>query len=91
MTILLVLTSKPTEFVKTVNQLDAGTKSSGPLKVIRETLRTKGIIGFYAGCGPVIAGNALKAGTRFLSYETIRNSLRDADGKMSMAMNVLGK
>jgi len=61
----------------------------GPVDVMKTTFANKGITGFYSGAVPVIAGNALKASTRFYSYETIRNLLRGADGKLSMGGNVL--
>lgn len=60
-----------------------------PSAVIKDTLARRGITGFYRGCSPFIAGNALKAGTRFFTYESIRDLLRGSDGKMSTASNVL--
>jgi solute carrier family 25 citrate transporter 1 len=70
---------QPTEFIKTTSQLSAKSATGvklGPLDVVRSTFADRGVTGFYRGCGPVVAGNALKAGTRFLTYETIRDLLR---------------
>ncbi|KAI5476041.1 putative Tricarboxylate transport protein (ctp) [Pseudohyphozyma bogoriensis] len=64
-------TTYPTEYVKTRAQLSAKSATPNkPLDIVKETLREKGIRGFYGGCFPVICGNALKAGTRFLTYDT---------------------
>lgn len=76
--------------MKTISQLSGrGTAQSTPLATIRNTLRTRGIVGFYSGCGPVVIGNALKAGTRFFTYETIRDALRGPDRKLSTFKNVM--
>ncbi|OWT38221.1 tricarboxylate transporter [Cryptococcus neoformans Bt1] len=83
----------PTEYVKTMSQLGSrghhAIAQLSPSVVIKDTLARRGITGFYRGCSPVIAGNALKAGTRFFTYESIRDLLRGPDGKLSTASNVL--
>ncbi|WWC63047.1 uncharacterized protein I303_105646 [Kwoniella dejecticola CBS 10117] len=82
----------PTEYVKTISQLGSGSGTSvklSPAAVIKETFSTRGITGFYRGCGPVVTGNALKAGTRFFCYESIRDLLRGPNGKLSTTSNVL--
>ena len=80
----------PTEYVKTVSQLSStGPAPNGPLQIARDLLRTRGISAFYKGCVPVITGNGLKAGTRFFVYETLRDALRDQQGRLSMGRNVL--
>ncbi|ORY81808.1 putative Tricarboxylate transport protein [Leucosporidium creatinivorum] len=80
----------PTEFVKTSAQLQtAGGRATTPVAIFKDTWKTKGIAGFYAGCAPVVAGNALKAGVRFLTYDTVRDSLRDSNGKITPARTVL--
>ena len=74
-----------------MSQLSAQ-QNSGKLRiidVIKQTWETGGVMGFYRGCGPVITGNAVKAGTRFLSYESIRDLLRGPDHKLSNAKNIL--
>lgn len=81
----------PTEYVKTISQL-GGRKAVGkvtPLSIIKETIRDRGLRGFYQGCAPVVTGNALKAGTRFFTYESIRDLLRDSNGKLSTGKNLL--
>lgn len=52
-------------------------------------MRERGLKGFYRGCGPVVTGNALKAGTRFFTYESIRDLLRGPDGKLGTAGTLL--
>lgn len=69
------------------------TNSGGPrppLKVAQEIFATRGLAGFYTGCGAVIAGNALKSATRFFTYESIKNMLpRKEGGKLSPLSNLL--
>ncbi|GAA6023022.1 hypothetical protein JCM10207_002043 [Rhodosporidiobolus poonsookiae] len=80
----------PTEFVKTSAQLQAaGGSATTPGAILRQTWQTRGVTGFYTGCGPVVAGNALKAGVRFLTYDTVRDALRDSEGKISPGRTVL--
>ncbi|WWC93847.1 hypothetical protein V866_000683 [Kwoniella sp. B9012] len=82
----------PTEYVKTMSQLGSGSGVKSkvtPTAVIKDTFAQRGITGFYRGCGPVVTGNALKAGTRFFCYESIRDLLRSSDGKLSTMSNVL--
>ena len=43
------------------------------------TFRDKGIKGFYSGVGALASGNALKAGVRFLTYDTFKEWLRTDD------------
>jgi hypothetical protein len=54
----------------------------GPIGIIRETIAKKGIKGIYAGCTALVAGNAVKAGVRFLSYDQYKSMLKDADVSM---------
>ncbi|MCO5613599.1 hypothetical protein L7F22_067876 [Adiantum nelumboides] len=56
--------------------------------IIRQTFQTRGIPGFYAGCIPMATGNALKAGTRFMVYDTIKDSLRTSDGKLTLPRSI---
>jgi hypothetical protein len=61
-------------------------------EIIKQTYRTNGISGFYRGAVPVVFGNALKAGTRFFTFEAIRDLLKDKEtGKLTPAKNMLGK
>ncbi|KAG5724711.1 hypothetical protein E4T56_gene3652 [Termitomyces sp. T112] len=71
----------PTEFVKTRSQFSG--KKQGPIAIIKETVKTKGITGLYSGCSALVVGNALKAGVRFVSYDHFKQMLADDQGKVS--------
>ncbi|KAJ7650378.1 mitochondrial tricarboxylate transporter [Roridomyces roridus] len=77
----------PTEFVKTRSQF--GGKKEGPITIIRETLKTKGVAGLYSGCSALVVGNAAKAGVRFVSYDHFKSLLADAEGKVSAPRSLL--
>jgi solute carrier family 25 citrate transporter 1 len=59
--------------------------------IITQTIRQKGIQGLYSGAGALIAGNALKAGVRFMTYDSIKALLVDERGKLSPVNGMLGK
>ncbi|KAF2738218.1 mitochondrial carrier [Polyplosphaeria fusca] len=44
---------------------------------------------WYAGCTTLIIGNSLKAGIRFVAFDTYKGMLADADGKVSGPANVI--
>ncbi|KIK57490.1 hypothetical protein GYMLUDRAFT_46071 [Collybiopsis luxurians FD-317 M1] len=71
----------PTEFVKTRSQF--GGKKLAPLQIIRETLKTQGVLGLYSGCTALVLGNATKAGVRFVSYDHFKSMLADSEGRVS--------
>jgi len=48
-----------------------------PIAIIRETLKTKGVIGLYSGCTALMVGGATKAGVRFVSYDHFKHLLAD--------------
>ncbi|THH06495.1 hypothetical protein EW145_g4042 [Phellinidium pouzarii] len=77
----------PTEFVKTRSQF--GGQKKTPVAIIRETLKTKGVIGLYSGCMALVVGNATKAGVRFLSYDHFKHILADPQGKVSAPRSLL--
>lgn len=52
-------------------------KPPNPITIARETVSKHGIRGLYSGCGALVAGNALKAGVRFLSYDHFKSMLKD--------------
>ncbi|RDW74322.1 Tricarboxylate transport protein [Aspergillus mulundensis] len=86
----------PFEFAKTRAQLSqshAGgtstTLSRNPLTVILHTARQDGVRAIYTGCSTLILGTAFKAGVRFLSFDTIKNLLSDADGTLSPGRGIL--
>ncbi|KAJ2227198.1 hypothetical protein H4R99_007974, partial [Coemansia sp. RSA 1722] len=74
----------PTELVKTKMQLQTAHHYSNPLACFRHTIQTQGPQGLYRGLPPMLLGNALKAGVRFLTYDTIKEQLRDPQGRLTM-------
>lgn len=48
-----------------------------------------GVRGLYSGCGALVAGNALKAGVRFLSYDHFKSMLKDEHGKLTAPRSLL--
>jgi len=54
-------------------------KRESPLTVIRETLRSKGVRGLYAGCPALVVGNSVKSGVRFVAYDRFKQALADKD------------
>ncbi|KAL5520571.1 hypothetical protein ACEPAG_9795 [Sanghuangporus baumii] len=81
------LITYPTEFVKTRSQF--GGEKEKPIEIIRDTIRTRGITGLYSGCTALIAGNSVKAGVRFLSYDQFKSMLADREGKVSAPRSLL--
>ncbi|CAA7262692.1 unnamed protein product [Cyclocybe aegerita] len=77
----------PTEFVKTRSQF--GGKKEGPITIIRDTLRTKGVAGLYSGCMALVVGNSLKAGVRFVTYDSLKHKLADKEGKVTPARSLI--
>ncbi|KAL4811445.1 mitochondrial carrier domain-containing protein [Aspergillus unguis] len=86
----------PFEFAKTRVQLSqsaaggaSSTISRNPFAVIFQTARQDGVRAIYTGCSTLILGTAFKAGVRFLSFDTIKNQLSDADGSLSPGRGIL--
>jgi len=82
----------PADFVKTRAQFASGSIQGGTTSItsiLRSVFREKGVRGFYSGSGALITGNAIKAGVRFLTYDTIKEKLRDKDGKLSRVRTML--
>lgn len=77
----------PTEFVKTRSQFSG--KKEGPIAIIRETLKTKGIAGLYSGCTALVVGNSVKAGVRFVTYDHFKYMLANSEGKVSAPRSLL--
>ncbi|OCH84535.1 mitochondrial tricarboxylate transporter [Obba rivulosa] len=71
----------PTEFVKTRSQFSGQRES--PLTIVRNTIRTKGILGLYSGW------NSVKAGVRFISYDHFKHILADSEGRVSAPRSLL--
>lgn len=61
----------------------------GPLQppglwaITKTTYARHGIPGFYSGVGALVAGNSLKAGVRFLSYDSFKQMLVDKDVRLT--------
>jgi len=66
-------------------------QSTSPLTLAKETYRAKGIRGFYAGCGALVTGNAVKAAVRFTSYDRFKRLLvnQDVGGTMIHFLQML--
>ncbi|WFD29566.1 hypothetical protein MSPP1_000575 [Malassezia sp. CBS 17886] len=81
----------PIEYTKTVAQFSTkpGEKPPNPLVIVRDTVRQHGIGGLYSGCGALVAGNAVKAGVRFLSYDHFKSLLQDQDGRLTGPRSLL--
>ncbi|KAK5102641.1 hypothetical protein LTS08_003441 [Lithohypha guttulata] len=74
----------PFEFAKTRAQLKShGLSSSNPFTMLRYVAANEGFSAIYAGCWTLIAGTALKAGIRFLSFDAIKNALADEQGRLT--------
>ncbi|KAM0793012.1 hypothetical protein ACM66B_000504 [Microbotryomycetes sp. NB124-2] len=75
----------PAEYAKTVAQFQSrpGQKRAGPIKILTETIKSQGIKGIYSGAGALVAGNAAKAGVRFLTYDQIKSYLVDENGRLT--------
>ncbi|WVR04909.1 hypothetical protein IAU60_001921 [Kwoniella sp. DSM 27419] len=71
----------PAEYLKTKAQFSAGRGE--------HTIRTSGVQGLYSGAGALIVGNGLKAGVRFMTYDSIKEVLRPADGKLTPGRTML--
>ncbi|EPQ56069.1 hypothetical protein GLOTRDRAFT_40805 [Gloeophyllum trabeum ATCC 11539] len=67
----------PTEFVKTRSQFEG--KKEGMIAIIRDTVKRQGVKGLYSGCTALMAGNSLKAGVRFVSYDQFKHMLADKE------------
>jgi len=84
--------SYPTEYVKTLLQLDekTGTKKyKGIGDCIKKTYRSAGITGFYRGLSPLFYMSIPKVGVRFMSYEWAANQFKDESGKLTRGQNVI--
>ncbi|KAF2814285.1 mitochondrial carrier [Mytilinidion resinicola] len=73
----------PAEFAKTRTQLNQRLPNSKKLPWPPFGKQ------WYAGCTTLIIGNSLKAGIRFVAFDTYKALLADADGKVSGPANVV--
>ncbi|KAK4143446.1 tricarboxylate transport protein, mitochondrial precursor [Dichotomopilus funicola] len=82
----------PFEFAKTRLQLGSsqcGPQISNPVSMIRHLIASEGVRSLYVGCSTLMAGTALKAGVRFLSFDAIKAALSDNDGRLTVSRSIL--
>ncbi|KDE04169.1 hypothetical protein MVLG_05393 [Microbotryum lychnidis-dioicae p1A1 Lamole] len=84
----------PFEFLKTEAQFaqklkDGSKQPPGIIGIAKNTYARHGIRGFYSGVGALVAGNSLKAGVRFFSYDKFKKMLVDREGKLSGPRSLL--
>lgn len=74
----------PFEFAKTRSQLNHRLPESSKLPWPKFPSKE-----WYAGCTTLIIGNSIKAGVRFVSFDTYKSLLADTDGKLSGPRTVI--
>lgn len=76
----------PTEFVKTQLQLQSKTNPeyTGMMDCAKKTVKNHGPMGLYRGALPLILGSSGKQAARWTGYETVANSLKDDQGKLTI-------
>lgn len=79
----------PFEYAKTRAQLRSIPGQGNILQQLRGTISSEGITAIYTGCTTLVAGTALKAGVRFLAFDSIKAKLVDSDGKLSTSRGIL--
>jgi len=57
--------------------------------MIRHIVANEGVRSLYVGCSTLMAGTALKAGVRFLSFDAIKAALSDDDGRLTVSRSIL--
>ena len=74
----------PTEYLKTVLQLDKSKYQMGMINLAKETYRNNGILGFYRGYTALLLFTPAKNSVRFAAYEfASTNIFTDKKNKMS--------
>ncbi|KAH0346695.1 hypothetical protein KCU83_g7196, partial [Aureobasidium melanogenum] len=79
----------PFEYAKTSSQLRSQGKQGNAFQALRSVVASQGLSGIYTGCSALIVGTALKAGVRFLAFDTIKAQLADENGKLSTSGGIL--
>jgi solute carrier family 25 citrate transporter 1 len=59
----------PTEYVKTVMQLDAQKNKMGAINLVKETMSTKGLFGLYKGYSALLMFSIPKNYVRFGAFQ----------------------
>lgn len=83
------MTTYPFEYAKTRAQLRSATAQGSAFQMLRNTVASEGISSIYTGCSTLVAGTALKAGVRFLAFDSIKNQLADDHGRLSTSRGIL--
>ncbi|KAH8694218.1 mitochondrial carrier domain-containing protein [Talaromyces proteolyticus] len=81
----------PFEFAKTRLQLRSTARATAknPLSLIHNVVGTEGISALYTGCSTLVLGTAFKASVRFLTFDSIKNTLADENGHLPKASGIL--
>jgi len=76
----------PTEYIKTQLQLQsrANPEFTGIMDCGVKTVRTRGVLGLYAGAAPLIVGSSFKQAARWTGYQTMVDLLKDEKGGLSI-------
>lgn len=79
----------PMEYIKTQLQLNSKSKLpyTGILSGLNYYVQSTGFLSLYRGLAPTLLGSIPKAGIRFGLNAIIKDSLRDADGKLTLGKN----
>ncbi|KAI5240516.1 hypothetical protein E4T42_08356 [Aureobasidium subglaciale] len=79
----------PFEYAKTSTQLRSQGAQSSTIQALRSVVATQGLSGIYTGCSALVVGTALKAGVRFLAFDTIKARLVNERGQLSTSAGIL--
>lgn len=77
----------PFEYAKTRAQLNSG--KGNAFQLLRGTISSEGFSGIYTGCSTLVVGTAMKAGVRFLAFDTIKAQLVDERGQLSTSRGIV--
>lgn len=83
------MTTYPFEYAKTRAQLRSTTSQGNAFQMLRTTISAEGVSSIYTGCSTLVAGTALKAGVRFLAFDSIKAQLADEHGRLSTSRGIL--
>ncbi|CAO4387698.1 unnamed protein product [Caenorhabditis nigoni] len=82
----------PTEQVKTLSQLlnkEGKPVFNGPVDVITQTLKTKGVRGLYSGLPILLIGNFPVTGCRFGTFEGLKSFVAGESNKLTFIQSLL--
>ncbi|THY29747.1 hypothetical protein D6D01_03451 [Aureobasidium pullulans] len=79
----------PFEYAKTSTQLRSQRAQVNTFQALRGVAANQGVSAIYTGCSALVVGTALKAGVRFLAYDTIKARLVDERGQLSTSAGIL--